>query len=76
FSDSNSGYASGTGGVGGARRVVAGRYRIDRSTLELNYSDGRQVRTSLFYSSKRKVDAEYGQLGVVWIGGKGFKRVE
>ncbi|MEO0365390.1 MAG: hypothetical protein AAF265_07865, partial [Pseudomonadota bacterium] len=76
FADKKNTYVTGTGGVGGSRRQVAGRYRVDGSVLELQYSDGRRVRTSLYYSSKRKRDADYGQLGVVWIGGKGFKRIE
>jgi hypothetical protein len=76
FSDSTTSFASGEGGVGGAKRTTSGSFQIRDAVLELRYADGRELRTSLFYSSKRKADAQFGRLGVVWIGGRGYKRRE
>lgn len=74
FSQSDFRYGSSGAGSGWAKRGAAGTYAIDGPTLTLAYRDGRTVRTSIFYSSKRDDSDEYGRLGVLWIGGEGFKR--
>ena len=61
--------------VGGAHRGRTGRWSLDGDVLTLDYDDGQRVRTTLYYSSRRKASADFGQYGVLWIGGEDFKRV-
>lgn len=69
--------SAGSNDAGSAYRKgnTSGTYTIDGPTLELRYGNGRTVRTSILYSSKRKASAEFGRLGVLWIGGEGYKRL-
>ena len=74
FSQSNFSYASGGGGVGYKQQGQAGVWSIRGGRLTLDYRDGTTVHTSIYYSGKRGAEKEFGALGVVWIGGKGFSR--
>ncbi|MEM7767962.1 MAG: hypothetical protein AAF253_10810 [Pseudomonadota bacterium] len=76
FSEQSFRSGSAPGGVGWSKRGTAGTFNLDGAVLTLDYRDGRQVQTSVYYSSKRKRTADFGQMGVLWIGGEGFKREE
>jgi len=61
--------------VGGTRRGSTGRWSVDSDVLALDFDDGQTIRTTLYYSSRRKASAEFGKYGVLWIGGEDFKRL-
>lgn len=76
FAQSNARLMQSSAAVVSGKRGKAGVWSLRDSTLTLSYADGREVRTSVFYSAKRKSTANFGRYGVLWIGGEGFKRVE
>jgi hypothetical protein len=76
FAQSNARLMQSSSATVSGKRGKAGVWSLQDSTLTLSYADGREVRTSVFYSAKRKNTANFGRYGVLWIGGEGFKRVE
>ena len=63
-------------GVAAAENTAEGRWSLSGSTLTLEDNDGNTMRTSVFYSAKRKTTASFGAYGVLWIGGRGYQRIE
>ncbi len=76
FSQSNANLLSSGAGIASGKRGRAGTWTLNGSSLTLIYGNGETVRTTVFYSGKRKMTASFGRYGVLWIGGENFKRVE
>lgn len=76
FAQSNSRMMQSDAAVVSGKRGKSGLWSLNGSTLTLSYVDGTTVRTTVFYSAKRKSSATFGRYGVLWIGGEGFKRIE
>ena len=75
FSQSNATLATSGAGTGWSKKGSTGSWTLSGSTLTLEYGDGKTVRTTVFYSKKRKSSASFGRYGVLWIGGEDFKRI-
>lgn len=54
----------------GATRGALGKWRLDGTTLSLEYPDGSALRTSVFWDSKG--DFVNGSPDAIWIGGKAY----
>lgn len=76
FAQSNLRAMQSNAAVVSGKRGKSGLWSLDGSTLTLTYTDGNVVRTTVFYSAKRKQSADFGRYGVLWIGGDGFKRID
>ncbi|MEM0987079.1 MAG: hypothetical protein AAGJ32_12605 [Pseudomonadota bacterium] len=74
FSETNFAYGSAPRVGAWSKRGTAGTFTVNDDTLTLLYRDGHTVKTSIYYSSKRKPSADFGRLGVLWIGGESFSR--
>lgn len=76
FAQSNARLMQSNAAVVSGKQGKSGVWSLAGSTLALTYADENRVRTTVFYSAKRKSSADFGRFGVLWIGGEGFKRIE